>query len=548
MDLIDYPKTEEENIRWRMQLLAEAEETEIRNGRRQYTRAAEELQQKLYDLAMSDVFFFFNAFLWTYDPRPERGNADKPFCTYEKQNDMLRWLEKLYKTPHHVSGFVDKPRDMGFSYTSIGWSVWHWMRDDSFNAHFGSRKEDLVEKKGDPDTLMFKADYMIRNLPHWMLPPGFNINKAHRHMIITRPDKGNTLTGESANPDFGRGGRYSFVLMDEFGFWDYAKSAWESCGESAHFRLAGTTPPETGKSSHAWKLLSGQAGDVKVFEFNFNDVPWKDKQWEELAKAGKSDDEFNREVKKSYDSSSKDKVYMKEWMGYVRRDDYLKYNPHLPLYVSWDFGYDGTAMIWWQKDFERNWNYVIQAYWHEDEDIDFYIPFITGIISPEHQYKPYELKLIAKAKDMRVTAHFGDPDAKKRSMVKKVNVRDYLATKRIAVNTHEWTAEHSHYNIRENTKLFMKRMTINPLAASSLDEAMMNARYPRRRDESDSTSTEKKPVHDWTSHLRTALEYYMINEPQDPPEFEHFSHPAGTEHHAEDDADVYDENSFAALS
>lgn len=510
-----------------------AEGKEHRGNVEVYTDDARKFQGILTGMAKTDPLFYFNTFLWTYDPRPQRGIANKPFCTYEKQNDYIRWWEMLYRQPDSQAGFVDKPRDMGFSYTTIGLYTWHWLFDDSFNGHLGSRKEDLVEKRGNPDTLMYKADYMIRHLPKWMLPLGFNIDKNHRHMIIDRPDNKNTITGESANPDFGRGGRYSAVTLDEFGFWEWAKSAWESCGQSAHFRLAGTTPPETGKSSHAWKLLSGQAGNVKVFTFDYMDVPWKDDDWIGKSKAGASEMEFKREVMRSYDTSSEDKVYAKEWQLFPRRDRYLAYNPHLPLYTSWDFGYDGTAILWWQKDFERNWNYLIRAYWNKNLDIDFYIPFIKGILSPDHQYQPWEVRIIGEMKEWKYAGHFGDPDVKKRSMVKGVNLRDYLGQHRIAITSHEWTKEHSHYNIRENTKLFMKRLTINPEAADPLEEAMNNARYPRRKDETDSTSTDKKPVHDWTSHLRTSFEYYMVNEPQDSPQFENFYHPAGTEHQRE---------------
>lgn len=368
-------------------------------------------------------------------------------------------------------------------------------------------------------------------------------------MIIDRPDNGNTITGESANPDFGRGGRYSMTLLDEFGFWEFAKSAWESCGESSHLRIAGTTPPTTGKSSHAWKLLSGQAGKVSIFTFDFQDVPWKDESWKKLSQSGKSQQEFEREIMRSYDSSSEDKVYQKEWSTFVRRDEYLTYNPHLPLYTSWDFGYDGTGIIWWQKDFTRNWNYVIRAYHNKNLDIDFYIPFIRGTISPDYQYQPWELKMIAEMKEWKYAAHFGDPDVKKRSMVKGVNLRDYLAQHRIAINSHTWTKEHTHYNIRENTKLFFKRVTVNPLTANPLEEAMNNARYPRKRDDSESTSTEKKPVHDWTSHLRTAFEYYMINEPQEAPAYEYGNnHPAGTEYQYRDEQAQADDLGFGSLA
>ena len=37
----------------------------------------------------------------------------------------------------------------------------------------------------------------------------------------------------------------------------------------------------------------------------------------------------------------------------------------------------------------------------------------------------------------------------------------------------------------------------------------MNARYPERKDTSQSTQAIVLPIHDWTSHFRTALEYFV---------------------------------------
>lgn len=46
--------------------------------------------------------------------------------------------------------------------------------------------------------------------------------------------------------------------------------------------------------------------------------------------------------------------------------------------------------------------------------------------------------------------------------------------------------------------------------------AIMNAKYPERKEGSNSTTESTKPVHDWTSHYRTALEYltvYLLENP-----------------------------------
>ena len=39
--------------------------------------------------------------------------------------------------------------------------------------------------------------------------------------------------------------------------------------------------------------------------------------------------------------------------------------------------------------------------------------------------------------------------------------------------------------------------------------AILNARYPERKESSQSTKPFELPIHDWTSHYRTALEYFV---------------------------------------
>ena len=42
---------------------------------------------------------------------------------------------------------------------------------------------------------------------------------------------------------------------------------------------------------------------------------------------------------------------------------------------------------------------------------------------------------------------------------------------------------------------------------------MVNAKYPRIKEGSEGTQEKTKPIHDTTSHYRTATEYYFDNEP-----------------------------------
>lgn len=39
--------------------------------------------------------------------------------------------------------------------------------------------------------------------------------------------------------------------------------------------------------------------------------------------------------------------------------------------------------------------------------------------------------------------------------------------------------------------------------------ALMNARYPEKKEDTNRTTPFRKPVHNWTSHYRTAFEYFV---------------------------------------
>ncbi len=55
----------------------------------------------------------------------------------------------------------------------------------------------------------------------------------------------------------------------------------------------------------------------------------------------------------------------------------------------------------------------------------------------------------------------------------------------------------------------LNRIVVNP-ANTDFISAIQNARYPNRPENSQSTSENTKPVHDWTSHFRTSLEYAIL--------------------------------------
>lgn len=456
-----------------------------------------------------DTLFWLENFAWTYDPR--RDPSQLCFIPYSgKQIEFVKWIDDILENPR--DGFVDKPRDVGATAIVCNVILKHWLFDDYFNARLGSRKEDYVDRSGDPDTLFYKVDYTFRLLPPWMRPEGWTDHNNRAHMRLTRPDNSNSITGESANPNFGRGGRQTIVLFDEIGFWNYAKSAWESAGDVTNVRLAMTTPPDTGRSSFAYKLLTNQAGSVEKFEFSHTDIPTKDAEWLKEQRERRSEDEFNREILKSYTGSTRNKVYAEDWHAHVREGEY-KYNPNLPLYTSWDFGYnDPTSIIWFQKDFTTNLVYVIDCFEKNGKTIDFFVPFITGIVpSGIHIYTEEELKKIAEHREWRKDCvHFGDPSGGNTNQVTGTSVRTVLQDNGIYVQSKP-AKKHKAY--REKTLLLLRRLHVDKKNCEYFSDMIVSARYPERTESSQSTSPIDKPIHDDSSHMRTALEFFADNEP-----------------------------------
>lgn len=492
------PLNIDENKRFRVRTLQKAENDK-------------QLQLVLKEKCKYDSIFFCNTFCWTYDPRKEYPHL--PYILYPKQEELFRYLEDSLKkanTGEKINLLIDKPRDVGATYTVMTWILWKVLFDN-FSARVGSRKEDYVDKRGETDTLFYKIDYNLSKLPKWLLPKESN----RANMIYENMDIGSSVSGESANPNFGRGGRKSLIVFDELGFWDWAKSSWESAGESTNFRIAMSTPPEAGRDAYFHKLLVGEKGKIQRFEFDWKDVPERDERWYEMQKETKSQEEFAREVLKSYEGTTEGKVYAAD-MRLITKSD-VDFDGRMPLYISWDFGLDAVAMIWWQKEHSTNKLKIIDSYWNSNKPIDFYVPFVTGIIKSGAgaEYNEYELEMIQRhliwSKDI---THYGDPSVEQHHLSRGESTKDVLFMEhQIYVQSKSW-AGRKWTDIRDITRLTFRRLEINETRNEYLISCLRNAAYPKRMETSQAQNEPLKPIHNWTSHFRSAYEYFCDNEPE----------------------------------
>lgn len=474
-----------------------------------------------------DPVLFFNTMLYTFDPK--RAPYHWPFKLFEFQeakivNELVQAIEMGYDI------FFDKTREMGVSYTVLGVLLWYWKYRDASNFLIGSRKEDYVdnvggkkaadEKSNKEESLFGKLDYMIDRLNPLVLPLGYKTGVHRSSMKLLNPEYGNSISGESSNPNFSRGGRFKAVLLDEFAFWDNDAAAWGSTADTTNCRIVITTPGIR-PGTKAKRLRFGEDGEkIRVIELPHHLDPRKTPEWLADQRERRSKEDFAREIMIDWEGSLKGVVYPEARRRIVGKFPYV---PEWPLFVSWDFGLDGTAFQHWQYNMLNGKMRLVDAFSKENMPIQWFFPFFpneqgTGPLDIDtmFQYNPEELDAINRVNWFKNAKHYGDPDAAKRSMTSKTltSVRKELAKVGIYVQSN--TKANTFYNRREATKIMLQRgievnETPGTIGLNGWLDAIDQASYPQRDAHSQATTEISLPIHNWTSHPRTATEYLAVN-------------------------------------
>lgn len=209
----------------------------------------------------------------TFDPR----NADIglpstiPFLLFPKQEEFCSWFLDRWKG--RQPGLVEKSRDMGMSWLLVALAATVCLFNEGVVVGMGSRKEEYVDKIGDPKSLFWKARQFIS-----LLPPEFRgdwTDKKHApHMRITFPDTGSSITGE-AGDNIGRGNRTSFYIVDEAAHLERPQLVDASLSATTNCRIDLSSVKGMG-NPFAQKRFGGK---IPIFTFHWKDDPRKDEAW-----------------------------------------------------------------------------------------------------------------------------------------------------------------------------------------------------------------------------------------------------------------------------
>lgn len=221
----------------------------------------EERQKAAFAAIKDDPKVLFDDWLWMTDPRL-KGLRTIPFRLFDIQRRVIDFIMESQRAGESCQ--IKKSRDLGISVIAAGIGTALWLTWPASICTYGSRKEDLVHKKGDLDSLLEKVSVVLRLLPAWMIPDGFKERDHFNFMNVINPVNGAQLKGE-AGEELGRGGRATIFFADEFAFVKEQKKSQEALSATTDCTVYFST--SGGVNTHFYLM-------EKRRMYRFMKVPW----------------------------------------------------------------------------------------------------------------------------------------------------------------------------------------------------------------------------------------------------------------------------------
>lgn len=316
---------------------------------------------------------FMNDWGMTFDPR----NIEKdlppvmPFVLFPKQMEFVKWLHDRWRNGER--GLVEKSRDAGATWLTCGYAVTMFLFYPGFTAGFGSRKEALVDKKGDPKCIFEKIRPFLNLLPSEFKPKGFDSKIHSKFMQMENPENGSTITGESGD-DIGRGARMSLYVVDEAAFIRSQESTDAALSQTTNCQIDLSTP--NGNGNLFFKKRHG--GKIDVFTMRWTDDPRKDQAWYDKQIREQDEVTVAQEIDIDYNASIDGIFIPAKWVA-ACVDAHIKlgFDPEGADVVSFDPADTGDARaVGYRKG-----SVVLEAKTKKDGDITDAMPWAFELAS-----------------------------------------------------------------------------------------------------------------------------------------------------------------------
>jgi hypothetical protein len=238
-------------------------------------------RQRIFAACKADPLFFFQAFCWLYEPRPKKGDDGKdlpqvfPFIAWDHQVPIMRLI-------HENLGFndigIEKSRGEGMSWIIVLFATWEWIFNDMASIGLVSKDENSVDNPDDPDSLMWKIDFLISKMPRWMVgDKDVDWKRDRGKHVIKNLRNGATISGYAATANVGTGGRKKWFGMDELSKFPRPqdKAAMASTQHVTNCRMVVATP--NGADGEYYKMMHEPSGSLARGKMHWTDNPSKNR-------------------------------------------------------------------------------------------------------------------------------------------------------------------------------------------------------------------------------------------------------------------------------
>ena len=379
---------------------------------------AKQWQMKEYRRCVEDKVYWFNNYVWTMDTRITPSII--PFVLYPKQIELIKQLDK------YEDLFIDKPHDLGISWTTMGWELHQDLYTKGFTALNISRKESEVQDSGNTfHALHGRLLFMYQRLPPFLKPRIHN-----PFLIFAVPSMNSVIRGESANPRAGRDTQYKFIFVDEAAFIECLDEMYKGIRGATNTLCLNSTPPKESVNNKFAEIKDMPNSGFTKMRFHWTDNPQHDEAWFKKKTASMTEQEIAQEVLVGYDKAKTNRSYPEYDDGIHLLGHKVYLNPKSRLYSFMDFGLEGEVYIFAQKDFEERLFIIYYKIFYNKLTTELYHEFIKCLDA---------IRYTGEIKDI---VFIGDKSGNKRNRITKTSViEDYkkVSNNQIVIKTRELT-------------------------------------------------------------------------------------------------------------
>jgi phage terminase large subunit len=251
---------------------------------------------------------FINDWGITYDPRnvERKLPAIIPFILYPKQVEWIDYVIRKWRAQE--SGLTEKSRECGVTWEAIALAC-HWcIFYEGMSIGFGSRKEEYVDKIGDPKSIFEKGRMFMSALPG-EFRAGWTRKDHAPHMRLQFPETNSSIGGEGGD-NIGRGDRRGVYFVDEAAHLEHPDLVDAALSATTNCRIDISSVNGMGNSF----AVRRHSGNVEVFTFHWRDDPRKDDEWYRKITLDKDPAIIAQELDINYLASTEGALIKSEWV------------------------------------------------------------------------------------------------------------------------------------------------------------------------------------------------------------------------------------------